>query len=205
MGDWPEERGAFDAETGNWRLWVPALFDTDEMTRAVAADVLGACGDAEAIRPLLAALESTRGMIAGGGVVARALVRLRDAWTVEVFAEALHDRRPYVRRAAAEALGWLQDIRSFDVLIAALRDSFFGVRLEASWALGELGDPRALAPLVERLQDEDENVRRNAIEALVRLGDPRAAPALRAALEDQDPGVRAAAEDALTRLPPEAA
>lgn len=201
----PEEWVVYNVDSENWRLWVPALFDTDETTRAIAAEVLGACGDVEAIRPLLAALESVRGMIAGGGPVARALVRLRDEWTVEVFAEALHDYRPYVRRAAAEALGWLQDVRAFDALIAALGDSFFGVRLEASWALGELGDPRALAPLVEKLQDEDENVRRNAIEALVRLGDPRAAPALRAALQDRDPGVRAAAEDALNRLPPEAA
>jgi len=194
------EKASASDQPGDWRLWLPALFDADETTRRIASEVLGNSGDPEAIRPLLAALDDVRGMIAGGGVVARALVRLRDVWSVDVFVAALSDARSYVRRAAAEALGWLRDVGAVDALISALHDEFFGVRLEACWALGQLGDSRALQPLVETMHDEDENVRRNAAEALGQLGDPRARNALLDALSDDDPSVRAAAEDALHRL-----
>jgi len=198
--DMPENQEAPAGQSDDWRLWLPALFDADERTRQVASEVLGDSGDPEAIRPLLAALDDVRGMIAGGGAVAKALVRLREVWSVDIFIGALSDARSYVRRAAAEALGWLRDAGAVDALISALHDEFFGVRLEACWALGELGDSRALQPLVETMQDEDENVRRNAAEALGRLGDPRARNALLAALNDNDPSVCAAAMDALRRL-----
>jgi HEAT repeat protein len=188
-----------------WRLWLSTLFDADETNQGVAAEVLGKSGDPEAIQPLLAALENMRGMIAGGGPVAKALVQLRDVWSLPIFAKALSDSRAHVRRAAAEALGWMRDARAVETLIAALRDDFYGVRIEASWALGVLGDSRALQPLLAVLHDADEDVRRNAAEALGQLGDPRAREALLAALDDRDPGVRAAAEDALSRLATEIA
>jgi HEAT repeat protein len=197
-----------DTQDGNppedWHLWLAALFDPDETNRAVAAQVLGSSGDPEAIPPLLAALDTVVGMVAGGGPVARALVELRDVWTVEIFAKALNDPRAYVRRAAAEALGWLRDPQALEALLGVLQDEAFGVRLEAAWALGEIGDPSALGSLLAMVKDRDSNVRRNVADALGQLGDPRAKEVLLGLLADEDLGVRAAAEGALKRLIPEA-
>ncbi len=193
-----------DRPLEDWRLWLAALFDADASNRAVAAGILGDSGDPEAIPSLLAALDTVLGMVAGGGPVARALVELRDVWSVEIFVKALSDPRAYVRRAAAEALGWLRDAEALEALCGALRDDAFGVRLEAAWALGEIGDSSALAPLLSLAQDQDSNVRRNVADALGQLGDPRAREVLAGLMEDEDLGVRAAAEHALRRLIPEA-
>lgn len=187
-----------------WRLWLPTLFDADETNRTHAARVLGSSGDPAAILPLLAAMESNLGMIAGGGTIARALVDLRQVWSVEAFVGTLEDPRGYVRRASAEALGWLQDDRAVEALIPALRDEMPGVRIEAAWALGVMGDLRAMMPLIEAMGDSDANVRRSVADALGEMGDPRTRGALETLLLDRDDGVRAAAEDAIRRLLPEA-
>lgn len=183
-----------------WHRWLPALYDQDEITQGLAAQALGDSEDPEAIPPLLAAMEQTYGMIAGGGVLARALVDLRAVWSAEAFIKTLSDARVYVRRASAEALGWLRDERAVQALVDALGDESIGVRIEASWALGEIGDLAAVSPLVRAMCDEDPNVRRSVADSLGTLGDPKARPALEKALSDQDGGVRAAAEGALTRL-----
>jgi HEAT repeat protein len=186
-----------------WRLWLPTLFDSEEANRRVAAQALGESGDPEAIIHLLAALQPSLGMIAGGGDVARALVELREVWTVEAFSTHLADDRGYVRRASAEALGWLNDVDAVEALMEALGDPDVGVRIEASWALGRIGDLTAVATLIAALGDPDANVRRSVCDALGALADPKARPALGEALIDPDAGVRAAAEDALTKLIPE--
>lgn len=196
--------GSWSESSADWRLWLPVLFDADESNRSHAAQVLGDSGDPAAILPLLAAMEPSLGMIAGGGTVARALVDLRDVWSVDAFAASLQDPRDHVRRASAEALGWLRDDTAVGALIGALKDEAPGVRIEASWALGVIGDVRAVPPLVEALADVDINARRSVADALGELGDPRARRALETCLVDRDDGVRAAAQDALKRLLPEA-
>ena len=196
--------GSGTEQPADWRLWLPILFDPDQANRSHAAHVLGSSGDPAAIVPLLAAMEPNLGMIAGGGTVARALVGLREVWSVEAFAGSLQDPRDYVRRASAEALGWLQDDRAVEALTGALRDEMPGVRIEAAWALGVIGDLRATMSLIEAMGDTDTNVRRCVADALGELGDPRSRSALDASLLDRDDGVRAAAKDALKRLLPEA-
>jgi HEAT repeat protein len=201
----PDTSGGNPPDSEDWRLWLPILFDADEMNQQLAAEVLGDSEDPAAIPPLLAALEAVRGMIAGGGPVARALVSLRHLWRADIFIGTLTDSRGYVRRASAEALGWIKDLAALDPLISALRqDEHFGVRLEAAWALGQLGDGRAVYPLVEALKDQDANVRRSAVEALARLHDPMAREPLERLLMDEDLGVRLAAREALSYLWPEA-
>ncbi len=114
--------------------------------------------------------------------------------------QALEDRRPAVRRAAAEALGALRDERAVEPLLRALEDRRPAVRRAVARALGQLGDARAVGPLLRALEDEDWTVRRATAEALGELGDARAVGPLLRALEDEDWTVRRATAEALGEL-----
>jgi HEAT repeat protein len=118
---------------------------------------------------------------------------------VEPLIAALGDEDRNVRSAAAKALGRLGNARAVEPLIAALGDEARDVRSAAAGALGRFGEP-AVEPLITALGDEDPLVRNVAAEALGRLGNARAVEPLIATLGDEDPLVRSAAARALRRF-----
>lgn len=96
---------------------------------------------------------------------------------------ALRDADPWVRVAAAGALGELRVSEAVPELIKALQDQEWPVRADAALALGRIRDPQAIPALAARLRDEDALVRDEATWALRQIGTPEALEAL------QRPGV----------------
>ncbi len=115
-------------------------------------------------------------------------------------AAKLHSPEPFVRAAAAEALGLWRQTRVMGMLTEALHDEDATVRSSAATALGHIGDQEALKPLIVALKDPSLWVRRAAAEALGRIGDAQAVSALCALLQGEPPLVRAAAAAALGHL-----
>jgi HEAT repeat protein len=83
---------------------------------------------------------------------------------VDKLITALYDKRPKVRRSAAETLGELEDARAVEPLAHALKDSDADVRLSIALALGMIGDARATASLTYALKDERDEAVRGATE-----------------------------------------
>ena len=89
--------------------------------------------------------------------------------------EALYDRRPAVRRVAAQALAELGDEAALRrLLFSAVRDADADVRHEAVEAARSFGHPDAAVPLVKALASENEAIVAHAAQALGELGDHRA-------------------------------
>jgi len=97
-----------------------------------------------------------------------------------LFAAALRDTDPFVRRQAALAAGRIGDSAAVGPLIAALADPAPPVRATAAFALGLLKPRRAVAPLVALARVEPE-----AITAIAKIGGDEAAAALRGLLENR--------------------
>jgi len=119
--------------------------------RAQAAVILGEIGDAAAVAPLVAALDTS----------ARVERDVNDA-----------------NVAIATALGALKAREAVPALarLAAAGDAF--AQVAAIDALGQVGDPAAVEPLLARVEDEQTEpfAVKKALLALGRLGDPRAVP-----------------------------
>ncbi len=138
---------------------------------------------------------------------------------------ALEDKDPTVRKAAAQSLGRIGDSQAVDPLVIALGDEYSGVREAAAKALENLGeplggvivqclkgsekardtlaagkDPRAVVPLLNVLGTWDPNVRAAAVKTLGKLKDPRAVEPLVRALEDTSDSVQEAAAWALGEI-----
>lgn len=116
---------------------------------------------------------------------------------VEAVAAKLRAPEPYVRAAAAEALGLWRQTRVIGMLAEALKDEDPTVRASAATALGHIGDQEALKPLTAALEDPSVWVRRAAVEALGQIGDAHAVGALCVATGQASPLVRGAAAAAL--------
>lgn len=104
----------------------------------------------------------------------------------------LSDTDPWVRMAAARALGEVRNHSAVPTLIATLADADGRVRELAVWALSELKDGRAVAALCNvLLSDSRADVRRGAAEALGEIRSAEALPALKQALNDEAVNARA--------------
>jgi len=100
---------------------------------------------------------------------------------------ATRHRLPYVRLAAARALGRIGDRRAVTPLAELLaRDSDSEVRGAAASSLGLLHDPRAVDALVSALGDKDETVQVIAAFALALQKRPEAVPALAEAITGEN-------------------
>jgi HEAT repeat protein len=192
---------------------IAALKDTEPFIRRHAARALGKVGSLstspEAFAALRAAARDQEAVVREA--VAEASESLLGRATKEdvpTLATALKDTEPFVRLAAARALGKVGSVSVAPDLIAALKDPDPFVRLNAGRALGEVASisvtPEALAALKETARDKDPDVRGAALEACERLLVDRATkedlPALLAALKDAEPFVRRLAVRALGKV-----
>ncbi|CAE8661061.1 unnamed protein product [Polarella glacialis] len=110
---------------------------------------------------------------------------------------------PYIREAAAEALGRLDHIagpQTVKALTAQLVAPESRLRQRAAHALGRLGAVEAAEDLAKLLGDGDADVRRAAARALAALGPAAAAAPAAARLRSADAACRQAAQHALLEM-----
>ncbi len=149
----------------------------DDKMRHAAAEMLGECGDARCVGPLVALLRQGR-FAYQRGVAARSLGNLAAADAVPALIEALHDAVYYTRSGAARALGQIGDARAVVPLIATLKDDKEYVRWIAVDALTKFGG-QAVPEMVRQVEaDRGRGVETLAI-TLGKIGDPRALDVLR--------------------------
>jgi len=121
---------------------------------------------------------------------------------------ALGDRNPTVRQAAANTLQWFGSQVSSDLRQALYGHRTHSVRAGAAQALAPLAasDPEVMSALIRATSERSSLVRRVSAEALGEAGPAAsgAVPALTEALLDEDPDVRASAATALGRIGPAA-
>ena len=169
--------------------------------RRLACAQLVQLGDAEAVHPLMYALDDQDASVrlaayqalgelnhplASGPMISHlereteepvrlaALVafgKLRDLNAVPAISQMLHDDHAVVRQYAAEALGQIRDKRALDDLINCLDDKSLQVRAAACESLGILKHGTAIRPLISKLGDAAPLVREKSLEALRRLGE----------------------------------
>ena len=113
----------------------------------------------------------------------------------------LRDDDPWVRMAAARAIGEVRDRRASETLIVTLSDADWRVRRLAAWALNEMKEQLAVPALCNLLlADARAEVRTAAAEALGEIRSAEALPSLQQALNDAEAGVRAKAGWAIAEI-----
>ncbi len=109
-----------------------------------------------------------------------ALLKLRQASTIDAIAAQLRSPDPDLRWQAANALARIRDgiAAGAPALLPLLDDKEPLVRANAARALGVAKSAQAVEPLIKLLADKDERVIASAINALGAVGDKRAVNAL---------------------------
>lgn len=130
--------------------WLVALLRETPRVRAEAAELLGEFGDAEAAKPLIAAID-----VSG---TAERQVEVNEA-----------------NRKIATALGALRVREAVPALIGLTRSRDGFTQVAAVDALGDIGDPAAVEPLAALARDDgvDPFASKKALQALGKIGDPR--------------------------------
>lgn len=146
---------------------------------AVAA--LGAYGIKGMSEAIVRVLPATTGLVSSdaqliGSMALTALLRIKQASTVEAIAAQLRSPDPDLRWQAANALARIREgiAASSPALLLLLDDKDALVRVNAARALGVAKSTQAIDPLIKLLGDKDERVVAGAINALGTIGDPRA-------------------------------
>lgn len=135
------------------------------------------------MKPKLSVLDRVKAM--------ERLVRKGDRGVVKDLLQALQDKSPIVRSAAAEFLGDLDEKVAITPLITTLRDRDSEVRSAATDSLGTLlSGGQSPRQLIKMLEGRNELVRVAAAESLGAIGDRKALPALWRAINDRSPLVR---------------
>lgn len=136
-----------------------------------------------------------------------AMVRLRDALSLEALVSQLKDPDASVRQAAAEALrAVIPSVKAVvEKALVGLQDRDGGRREDAADSLRDVSElvvKEAMIPLVGALKDKNPAVQIKAVESLGEIGPlvASAAKALRATLRDPQPEVRKSATEALATI-----
>ncbi len=204
--------------------------DNDYMTRSHAAEALGELREKSAIPALAEALghghyqvrnevaEALReigedsyehvvkvlktGNDDGRWYAALILAGLKGKSAVKPLCEALKDKYPLVREAAAKSLGSLGFTEAVGPLISLLADDNYNVRGATAEALGKLRDEKAVPALAGVLENKLEkwHVRVDAAVALGEIGDGSAVPSLIRALKCEHSNIRGCAAKALGEI-----
>jgi len=120
-----------------------------------------------------------------------------------VAARLLQDKKPFVRKAAAYALGRFHSNEGTAALTAALKDKDKEVRGAAAVSLGEYQDAQAISPLERALEDKSEFVRAQSARALGANGRAAAGSVpllIKLLTSDKDQEVKRQAATALGRI-----
>lgn len=166
------------------------------------AGVLASLGNEEAIRSLVAELDNPAGnrrmAIAG-------LAKSRSPLAIKPLVGLLADPDPFLRGAAAEALGKLGATQAISSIKPLLSDRVFSVHLSAAAALLALKDTSGMAWLRELEASEHAGVRLAAAQAT--RNDPHAGwlPLVRSLAQDSDPLIRWQAAELLAPHDPDSA
>jgi len=144
-------------------------YERSRAVRRMAAQALGALGDAGAFGSLLESLRDACPKVREAA--AHALARLDQDRAVTSLLGRLQPDQNEACKSAAEALGHLGDARATEPLTALLNETQYDTLLAAIEALGKLNDVRAVQPLIEALV-HDYPARKAAVAALDRLGQP---------------------------------
>lgn len=173
---------------------LPLLSDKVEFVRQETAYALGETRQTAAVPPLLNTLAADKSAgVRGAAIVSLGIIR--DAAAVTPLIQVLTRRvteagfaglvlrrkgldNPFLRRAAAQALGQIGSREAVPALIETLNDPRAGddVRREAARALGVIGDAAAALALRSVLSAGDPYLARIAEESLRRLSPTPASP-----------------------------
>lgn len=192
-GDARANIGRYFSGSAAYRRQIAGLRSRRTWRRATAAFALGDMAVADAVGPLLHALEDASREVRSAA--ARSLGRLHAERAAEPLVRQLAARRlpPIV---VADALLAIGDpvVPHLRLLVSAPEAA---VRAAAVELLGLAGGPSHAPDLAEALFDSDDHVRAAAAGALGRVGARSATEALRLSLQDGSPVVREAAARAL--------
>jgi len=189
------------------RRALPALLSfargPGSLTRALAAQGLGALGDPAAIDVLLAMAEAWPGDPRLAVTAVRALAEIADSRAVLVLVKMLGtrdlDRSLMVEVVAA--LGAMRAVKATDVLLDLLSHPYAPVRIAALQSLRAIDPQNFLAVLSGLDADPDWSVRAATASLMAAFDAETALPRLNQALADNDPRVIPAVLTALTKLP----
>ena len=125
-----------------------------------------------------------------------------DVHGLDPLLAALEERKPALRRSAADALARIGDRRATPYLIRALEGTASpAFRESVIEALALIGDPRATASILWQLTESfDRQVRESAADALGRIGNDDAIRPLIEAIRTDAKQVRTKAAEALWRI-----
>lgn len=170
------------------------LADPDLTVQESASKILASIADAEALVPLLSALNSSDWIVRM--YAAKALGRLNDPRVVVPLLRLLQDPVRTVREEASAALVTMGHL-AVPPLIEALAHSDWMVRLRAIESLRMIRAPEAVPALLMRVcHDPDSAIREDAVRALGVIRDERAVEPL-ITVVTQQPKLRLAAIEAL--------
>ncbi|MFA6056254.1 MAG: HEAT repeat domain-containing protein [Thermodesulfovibrionales bacterium] len=150
------------------------------------------------LSPLHASLKSRESVVRT--MAAKALMELRDPFSVDALIEALNDDDAQVQRSAREALKRMGR-PAVEPLTAFLRDDNPYLCMVVIKLLGEIGDNLAVGHLIGVLKHfRSWQLRSEAADALGKIKDPRIVGPLIEALNDRNSRVREAAAKSLKEV-----
>jgi HEAT repeat protein len=188
------------------------LNDSDERTRATAADALGSyvlAGELDELDAALAmrAEEALLSVVSKGAepttVRARSLESLAysgETGLRQLIEDAYYAPEDEIRVSSLIAMGRSADVRWRSLARAELQNPWDKMRAVAAQACGELEAKAALDQLIELVTDESDDVKLAAILALGRIGGNDAREVLEAVRLDEEQELVEAADFALEEL-----